>query len=128
LNKELLGVKEQYEQLNAEKEILNNQLEKRPVDLDEEQDKQILRENLAILTSQYAQLNEANRAWQEFHQTQLANFRTKVQNCIEIEDDFSFDQIAQEIVDQITKEREDFTEQYQVLKKTNNDLQSGNLS
>jgi hypothetical protein len=86
-----------------------------------------LRDNLAILTSEYAQLNEANRAWQDFHQSQLDNFRKKVQDYIQIDDDFSFDQIAQQIVDQITKEREDFIEQYQALEKANNDLQSGNF-
>ncbi len=87
-----------------------------------------IRENFAFLTSQYAQLNEANRAWQEFHQSQLGNFREKVQDCIQIGDDFSFDQIAQEIVDQITKERTDFNERHQALEKVNNDLQSGNLN
>ena len=48
-----------------------------------------------------------------------------MQDCIPLEDDLSFDQIAQQIVDQITKEREEFVEQYQALEKTNNDLQSG---
>ncbi len=86
-----------------------------------------LRENFALLTFQYGQLNEANRAWQEFHQTQLDNFRTKVQDCIQTDGDVSFDQIAQQIVDQITKEREDFAQKYQILEKANTDLQSGNL-
>jgi hypothetical protein len=71
-------------------------------------------------------LNEANQAWQGFHQSQLDNFRTKVQDYIELDEDLSFDQIAEQIVDQITKEREDFVEQYQALEKTNNNLQSGN--
>ncbi len=71
-------------------------------------------------------MNEANQAWQGFHQSQLDNFRTKVQDYIELDEDLSFDQIAEQIVDQITKEREDFVEQYQALEKTNNNLQSGN--
>jgi molecular chaperone GrpE (heat shock protein) len=86
-----------------------------------------LRENFAVLTSQYAQLTEANRAWQEFHQSQLDNFRRKVQECVQISDDFSFDQLAQDIVDQILKERDDFAQLYQALEKANNDLQSGNF-
>ena len=44
-----------------------------------------------------------------------------------MDDDFSFDQIAQEIVDQITRERERVDERYQALEKTYNDLQSGKL-
>jgi hypothetical protein len=92
----------------------------------ENEELQQLRENFAVLTSQYAQLNDANRAWQGFHQSQLDNFRTKVQDCIQLDEDLSFDEIAQQIVDQITKEREDFAEQYEALEKTNNDLQSGN--
>jgi hypothetical protein len=36
-----------------------------------------------------------------------------VQDYLQIDEDFSFDQIAQQVVDQITKEREDFSEHYQ---------------
>jgi len=50
-----------------------------------------------------------------------------MQDYIQINDDFSFDKIVQQIVDEITKQQEDFTEQYLALEKTNNDLQSGNL-
>lgn len=41
LSKELLNMKEQNEQLNTEKQLLNTQLENRSVDVDQEQDKQI---------------------------------------------------------------------------------------
>ncbi len=99
-----------------------------PSNIEQETDEvRELRENFALLTFQYGQLNEANRAWQEFHQTQLDNFRSKVQDCIQTDVDVSFDQIAQQIVDQITKEREDFAVKYQILEKANTDLQSGTL-
>ena len=38
LNQELLAMKEQYEQLDAEKQLLNNQLENRSVIINQEQD------------------------------------------------------------------------------------------
>ncbi|CAF3671069.1 unnamed protein product [Adineta steineri] len=157
LNKELLSIKEECAQLNTEKQILNDQLMKQCLDLEQKQDKEItellpmnlsdkvanlgstsgseqeteeiraLRENFAILTSQYAVINEANRAWQEFHQTQLNNFRTKMQGCIKIPDNYTFDQIAQQIVDEMTKQQDDFNKQYQILEKTNTDIQAESI-
>jgi hypothetical protein len=38
LNQELLAMKEAYEQVDAEKQFLISELDKRPVDLDREQD------------------------------------------------------------------------------------------
>ena len=83
--------------------------------------------NYAFLSSQYGQLNEANRAWQEFHRSQVENFRSTIQDCIEFDDDVSFDNLAQQIVDAITKERESLNEQYQALEKAYNEIQSGML-
>jgi len=40
LNQELLAMKEAYEQLDTEKQGLINELEKRPVELDQEQPRQ----------------------------------------------------------------------------------------
>lgn len=86
-----------------------------------------MRKNFAELTSQYAVLNEANRAWQEYHQTQLNDFRAKVQDHFQIDNEASYDDIAQLIVDQITAEREQFNKQYQSLENVNNNLQSGKI-
>lgn len=86
---------------------------------------QQLRESFAALTSQYAQLNEANQAWQDFYELEINNFRTRVQDCIPIDDDLPFDAMAQKIVDEITSEREYSNERYQALEKAHNDLQSG---
>ncbi|UJR33572.1 hypothetical protein I4U23_021010 [Adineta vaga] len=157
LNKELLSIKEQCKQLTIEKEDLNQQLQKQSIDFSQEQNKLLrksppsnalynvpihsttadveqesdefreLRKKFEDLTSQYALLNEANRAWQEYHQSQLTDFRVKVQDCIHIDNDASYDDIAQQIVDQITKERNDYNKQYLIFEKTNTDLQSESI-
>jgi hypothetical protein len=43
-----------------------------------------------------------------------------------VDENTSFDEIAQQLVDQITKEREDFTERHQALERAKDNLQSGN--
>jgi hypothetical protein len=63
------------------------------------------------LTTQCAQLDEANRAWQQFHQTQLDNFRNKLRDYLPLDDNISFDQVPQLIVNQIIKEREEFNQE-----------------
>ncbi len=42
LNQELLAMKEAYEQLDNEKQVLISELEKRPVEVDQEQSKQAI--------------------------------------------------------------------------------------
>ena len=93
-----------------------------------------LRQNLAVLTAQCAQLDEANRAWQQYQQTQLENFRNKLQDYLSFDENISFDQIAQLIIDQIDKERKDFNEKQadklnqdrdtQIIDKDSNTLDS----
>ncbi|UJR13672.1 hypothetical protein I4U23_000684, partial [Adineta vaga] len=60
-----------------------------------------MQQNLAILTSQCTQLEEANRAWQQFQQTQLENFRVKLKHRFPLEDKISFDEIAEIIVNHV---------------------------
>ena len=94
-----------------------------PTDQQEAEEVRQLRENLVSLTSQ---LDETNRAWQQYQQTQLDILRNQLQNCLSIDyNNTSFDEIAQQIVDQVTKEREDFNDRYQTLEKTNIDLRLG---
>ncbi|CAM4859045.1 unnamed protein product [Rotaria socialis] len=154
LNKELNSMKEQFELISAEKQFLTDELAKSPMGFNggkskesidftpvnavaeislqttapvlEQDNEELLqlRENFAILTSQYAQLSEANRAWQEFHQSQVNDFRTRIQDCIQIDDDLSFDAIAQKLVNEITAEREYSNERYQASEKEYNELQS----
>ncbi len=57
-----------------------------------------MRTNLSNLTVQCAQLDEANRAWQQFHQNQLEIFRNKLQDWIPLDENFTLEQIAQQIV------------------------------
>jgi exonuclease VII small subunit len=96
-----------------------------PVINEHEQELQELRQNVTALTNQCAQLDEANRAWQQYQLIQLDNFRNTIQNYLPIDDDLSLEQAAQQIINQIIKEREDFTEQYRALEKVNDDLRSG---
>ncbi|CAF2189339.1 unnamed protein product, partial [Rotaria magnacalcarata] len=154
LNKELNSMKEQFELVAAEKQFLTSELVSRSMAVNGDQIKESidfasvnaiaeiplqrtapvseqdneellqLRENFAILTSQYAQLSESNRAWQEFHQSQVNDFRTKIQDCIQIDGDLSFDAIVQKLVNEITAEREYSNERYQALERVYNDLQS----
>jgi hypothetical protein len=88
-----------------------------------------LRENLAVLTVQYARLDEANRAWQLYHQTEVDSFRDKLQNSLSIENNLPLDDIAKHIsahLDQLQNQRESLVQQLQTSEKLNNDLRSGN--
>jgi exonuclease VII small subunit len=85
-----------------------------------------LREKVVTLTSQCAQLDEANRAWQLYQQTQFNNFRNTIHHCLPFDECSSLDQAAQQIIDRIIKERQDFTERYHALENVNDDLRSGN--
>ncbi len=84
-----------------------------------------LRESVIILTAQCAQLDEANRAWQQYHQTQLDSFRNKLVDQLPIDENTSLDEIGQQIIDQMNKEREDSNDRHQEIKKTNEALHSG---
>ncbi len=57
----------------------------------------------------------------------MDNFKTKLHDYLPIDEKTSFDEIAQQIVDQITKEREDFNEKYAELEKANDDLRATNM-
>jgi len=79
-----------------------------------------LRQNLAILTTQCAQLDEANRAWQQFQQAQLDNFRNKLQNNLSIDQNLSFDEIAQLIINylhQLVNERDNLIQNLHTTEK-----------
>lgn len=93
--------------------------------LPDQQELQQLRQELTVLTNQCAQLDEANRAWQSFHQTQLDNFTNAMQHHLPLDQPSSFEQAAQQILQQIGTERNNFTQQYIALEKINEQLQSG---
>ena len=139
LNQQLFDLKGAYEELDAEKQRLGDELEKQAGEVERDQAKQAtgsnveqeaeelqqLQESVTILTAQCAQLDEANRAWQQYHQTQLDSFRNKLVDQLTIDENTSLDEIGQQIIDQMNKERNDSSERYQALEKTNNDLQLG---
>jgi hypothetical protein len=95
-----------------------------PLINEHEQELQQLRDNLALLTSQCAQLDQANHAWQLYQQTQFETFKNTIQHYLPIDETSSLDQAAQQIIDQIIKERQDFTQQYHSLEKINDDLRT----
>ncbi len=57
----------------------------------------------------------------------MDNFKAKLHDYLPVDENTSFDEIAEQIVDQVTKEREDFSERYAELEKTNDDLRSGSF-
>ena len=87
-----------------------------------EEEIQQLRDDLARLTSQ---LDETKQAWQEHQQKQMDLLRNQFEDCLTIDYDRSFDEIVQQVVDQLMKERQDFNEKCEQLEKQNDDLRSG---
>ena len=55
----------------------------------------------------------------------MNNFRQALQEHLPIDDDASLEQAAQQIADQLIKERNSFTQQYLALEKVNEELRSG---
>ena len=85
---------------------------------------QELRQTNALLTMQNSQLDQANRAWQQFQLAQLDSFRNKLRDYFILEENTSFDQAAQLIIDLINQQREEFQHRYEALEKINEDLRS----
>ena len=86
-----------------------------------------MQERLVTLADQCTQLNEANRAWQQFQQTELEHFRNKLQDCLPIENEFSFDEIAQFILDyfnEMNSERNTLVQKLNLTEMINYDLQT----
>jgi hypothetical protein len=86
-----------------------------------------LRENVEALTAQCVQLDAANRAWQQYQQTQVNNLRNKLIDYLPIDENAPFDEFGQLIVDQILKEREDFNDRFEAIEKANDELRSGSF-
>ncbi|CAF3726526.1 unnamed protein product [Rotaria magnacalcarata] len=82
-----------------------------------------LRETVALLTTQCAQLDEANRAWQQYHQTQVQDFRCKLRDYFSLNENISLDYAAEHIIEQISKEREAFNGKYEALEKVKENLE-----
>ncbi|CAF4970011.1 unnamed protein product [Rotaria sp. Silwood1] len=77
-----------------------------------------------LLNNKCTELDEVNHAWKQFQQDQIQNFRNQLHDYFTIDENLSFDQIPQLIIDQITKDRDDFNQQYEILQKTNDELRS----
>ena len=100
---------EQLKQQNRETEekynqLLHSQLHVvNPVQSSNNDEIDQLQAHLSLLTTRCTQLDQANHAWQEFHQNQLVPFREKLQESLPIDSDASLEQIAQDILDQFGK-------------------------
>ncbi|CAF5226082.1 unnamed protein product, partial [Rotaria magnacalcarata] len=70
-----------------------------------------------------AQLDEANRAWQQYHQTQVQDFRCKLRDYFSLNENISLDYAAEHIIEQISKEREAFNGKYEALEKVKENLE-----
>jgi hypothetical protein len=57
----------------------------------------------------------------------MDNFRKTIQDHLPIDDNATLEQAAQQIAEQITKERNNFTQQYIALEQINDELRSGIL-
>jgi hypothetical protein len=66
-----------------------------------EEEVQQLRTELSALTAQCAQLDEANRAWQQYHQNQLELFRKNLEDWIFLDENSTLEQIGQQIINQL---------------------------
>ena len=89
-----------------------------------EQELQQLRQTVALLNEQCAQLDQANQAWQQYQQTQTEKFTNELQQHLPIDENITLDQFPQLIINQINKEREDFDEKYQAVVRENADVES----
>ena len=69
---------------------------------DNREEIQELQTKLNALTEQYAQLDEANRSWQEFHQQQLGLFRQTMKDWISFDETSTLEKMAQQIVAQLS--------------------------
>ncbi len=61
--------------------------------------------NLVLLQNQYAQLENANRAWQTFYDNQIDLLKNKFQDYIQFDDNPDFEQIIQLIATELGKRK-----------------------
>jgi hypothetical protein len=86
-----------------------------------------LRETVALLTAQCAQLDEANRAWQQYHQTQVQDFQSKLKDYLPLDENASLNSSAAHIIEQILKAKEDFNETNEALREEIANIRLGKL-
>ena len=80
---------------------------------------------MAALTAQCAQLDEANKAWQLYHTTQVDAFRNKLHEHLSLAETGSLDDLAEQIVEQVQREREDAADKYKDFQRVSSDLRGG---
>ncbi|CAF1529407.1 unnamed protein product, partial [Rotaria sordida] len=66
--------------------------------IEENEEIQQLKNNLATLTIQCTELDEANRAWQQYYQNQIELFHDKLQDWIPLDMNLTLEQIIHQII------------------------------
>ena len=84
-----------------------------------------MEERIAALTTQCAQLDEANKAWQLYHATQVDSFRNKLHEHLSLAETGSLDDLAEQIIEQVQRERDGFVEKSAEFEKSLTELRSG---
>lgn len=90
--------------------ILQILAEKDEIDGKQQDEIRQLRENLTTLTGQCARLDEANRAWQQYHQDEFDGFRDKLRKSLPVDSSQSLGDAADMIaahLNQMKHEQDD---------------------
>ena len=75
-------------------DVLSKHLESSSVNREEYEQLQV---NFVNLTGQFSRLEEANRAWEQFHQNQLKVFRDLLEHWISFDEQMNLEEMAQQI-------------------------------
>ena len=78
-----------------------------------------LREQVVVLTDQCAQLEAANRAWQSYHEAQVASFRRKMGEHMLVDENVSLEGLGDQLIDELNKERHQSSQRLSQLESGN---------
>ncbi|CAF3430630.1 unnamed protein product, partial [Rotaria sp. Silwood2] len=99
ISQQLIDVDQQCEQLKQlNKELL---LKKSTNSLDDDQ----LTQDYILLENQYTQLDNANRAWQQFYDNQIDLLKNKFKDYLVFDENLNFDQIIQIIATKFDEQK-----------------------
>ncbi|CAF3466351.1 unnamed protein product [Rotaria sp. Silwood2] len=99
ISQQLIDVDQQCEQLKQlNKELL---LKKSTNSLDDDQ----LTQDYILLENQYTQLDNANRAWQQFYDNQIDLLKNKFKDYLDFDENLNFDQIIQIIATKLDEQK-----------------------
>lgn len=116
-------LKQQYNEIQEKYDLLiRNNHNLNTFDSPSSDEIQQLQTNISLLTTQCSQLDEANRACQQFHQNQLELLCQKLQDHITLNTDFTLEQIANEMLNQLSSYQQNESVLHQNLEELNKKL------